>query len=43
MRLCEPADEKEKKSKEYQFTFELYNDTENYYLKCDNENHLKSW
>lgn len=43
MKLYE-ADDKEKKSKEdLQFTFELTNDTETFILKCDNENHLKSW
>lgn len=37
-------DDKEKKSKEdLTFTVELFNDSESYILKCDNENHLKSW
>jgi hypothetical protein len=42
MKLYEP-DEKEKKSKEYQHSFELYNDSETYIFKCEGENNLKSW
>ena len=29
--------------KEYLFTFELFNDNEQYILKCETEQELKSW
>jgi hypothetical protein len=42
-KVYDPVDDKEKKSKEYQFTFELTNDGETWYLKCDSETGMKSW
>ena len=36
-------DEKEKKSKEYANTFELFNDKEAWIVKCEKEAEMKAW